>query len=621
MSTSLDHASTGTSEAPAGGFGTTGAPTAPAAGAGPAAPAADEDPAARSGGWRRGRWIERWDPEDERFWQGSGRRIARKNLIFSIFAEHLGFSIWVLWTVIVINLANVGIELSVPEQFWLTAVPNLIGAALRIPYTFAIGRFGGRMWTVISASLLLIPALLVAIVVPSGWLRDQSHSTQLWILLACAATAGVGGGNFSSSMANISFFYPERRKGLALGLNAAGGNLGVAVTQFLIPLVIIVGVPAAAVKLPVHPVHLAYAGLVWIPFIVAAALCAWLYMDSLTQAKTDKQAYALAARNPQTWIMSLLYIGTFGSFIGYSFALPLVIKNTFPEFLGQHPFIATYLAGLAFVDALIGSLARPVGGWLSDRLGGARVTLGSFLGMACFTALAIDGVNAHSFPLFFGAYMFIFALSGIGNGSTYRMIPSIFAELGRRAVARGSRDPDATKLSFKRQSARGDRHRRLGGRVRWLSDSGRLQTGEPVNQRDDDPRDQDDPRQASSGARQGCDRSRPPELVGARTVGIPRRLCGTGRCHLVLLPAYWRGRRSEAWGRPRALPAAAPVAVGCGSGSLSAAAPVAAAATPARVLGARTCNNFLTAWNDSVPDLQRFRPFSEDTRSCRLRPA
>jgi NNP family nitrate/nitrite transporter-like MFS transporter len=140
---------------------------------------------------RRGRWIERWDPEDEAFWETTGRRIARRNLAFSIFAEHIGFSIWVLWTIVVINLGNIGIALSVPELFLLTAVPNLVGAFLRIPYTFAVPRFGGQLWTTISASLLLIPTLLLAIVVPSGWLAAQSHDTQLWVLIACAATANV----------------------------------------------------------------------------------------------------------------------------------------------------------------------------------------------------------------------------------------------------------------------------------------------------------------------------------------------------------------------------------------------------------------------------------------------
>src|SRR2546426_724126 len=210
---------------------------------------------------RNGHWIDHWDPDDEAFWESSGRRIARKNLVFSMLAEHIGFSVWVLWTIVVLNLANIGITLSVSELFLLTLVPNLVGSVLRIPYTFAVPRFGGRAWTTISAALLFIPSLLLALVVPSGWLAHQAHSAQLWVLLACAATAGLGGGNFSSSMANISFFYPERKKGFALGLNAAGGNLGVAAAQLVIPLVIIIGVPAAAVKLPGHPVHLAYAGL------------------------------------------------------------------------------------------------------------------------------------------------------------------------------------------------------------------------------------------------------------------------------------------------------------------------------------------------------------------------
>src|SRR5439155_10453119 len=298
----------------------------------------------------------------------------------------------------------------------------------------------------VSAALLFIPTLLLAIVVPSGWLLHQSHSAQLWVLFACAATAGVGGGNFSSSMANISFFYPERKKGFALGLNAAGGNLGVAVAQLLVPLVVIIGVPSAAVKLAQHRVHLAYAGWMWIPFIVIATLCAWRYMDSLTQARADTGSYVASLRYRQTWIMSFLYIGTFGSFIGFAFALPLVIKNTFPEFLAGHPFIATYLAGLGFVGALVGSLARPLGGWLSDRVGGARVTLACFAGMGAFTALAIAGVNRHSFALFFAAYMVIFLFSGMGNGSTYRMIPAIFAELGRR-------DANATLVDYKRRAA------------------------------------------------------------------------------------------------------------------------------------------------------------------------
>jgi len=402
---------------------------------------------------RRGRWIDHWDPEDEEFWESTGKRIAKKNLALSMFAEHVGFSIWVIWTIVVINLGNIGITLSVPELFWLTALPNLVGSFLRIPYTFAIPRFGGRAWTTVSVALLFVPTLLLAIVVPSGWLAGQSHTSQIWVLLLCAASAGLGGGNFSSSMANISFFYPEKRKGFVLGLNAAGGNLGVATAQLFVPLVLIIGVPTAAVKLAKHPVHMSYAGLMWLPFLVIGVIGAWLFMDSLTQAKADTSSYVAALRYRQTWIMSLLYIGTFGSFIGFSFALPLVIKNTFPEFLIDHPFIATYLAGLGFLGALIGSVSRPLGGWLSDKVGGAKVTLSVFLGMAVFTAVAIVGVRNRSFATFFASYMAIFLLAGTGNGSTYKMIPTIFARIGRAEAEANGLDLKATAVEFKRRAA------------------------------------------------------------------------------------------------------------------------------------------------------------------------
>jgi NNP family nitrate/nitrite transporter-like MFS transporter len=398
-------------------------------------------------------WIDHWEPDDEAFWESTGKKVARRNLIWSMVGEHLGFSVWVIWTIVVINLANAGIVMSVSEQFLLTLVPNLVGSMLRIPYTFGVPRFGGRVWTAISASLLLIPTLLLAIVVPSGWLADLSHDAQLWVLLFCAGTAGFGGGNFSSSMFNISFFYPEKKKGWALGTNAAGGNIGVAVAQLFVPLAIIVGVGYEAVRQPEHQVHLAYAGWMWVPLILVATWGALRYMNSLTQAKADARSYVVALRSTQTWIMSFLYIGTFGSFIGFSFALPLVIRNTFPEFLADHPFIATYLAGLSFMGALIGSLSRPLGGWLSDKIGGAVVTFWSFAGMAVFTIVAIYGVQERSFATFFASYMVIFLATGICNGSTYKMIPSIFAVLGRKHADEAGVDRSTSAVEFKRRAA------------------------------------------------------------------------------------------------------------------------------------------------------------------------
>ncbi|MEV6713317.1 MFS transporter [Lentzea sp. NPDC051208] len=346
-------------------------------------------------------WIDHWEPEKPEFWENKGKRIARKNLVFSILAENLGFSVWVLMSIVVVSLGSVGFDFTVGQQFWLLIVPNLIGAVLRVPYTFAVPKFGGRLWTTISAGLLLIPCTMLAYAV-------STPGTPYWFFLLTSAAMGLGGGNFSSSMANISFFYPEGKKGLALGMNAAGGNLGVASTQLLVPVVITIGTG----------IHLAYAALIWMPFIVVATACAWFFMNSLTQAKPDGTSYRLAMSNMHTWVMSFLYIGTFGSFIGFSFAFPSLIKISFVEHQGWVP--------LAFIGALIGSVARPLGGWLADRIGGAKVTLATFLGLGAGTIGVIVSVDSHNFALFFGSFIALFVLGGVGNGSTYRMIPAIF---------------------------------------------------------------------------------------------------------------------------------------------------------------------------------------------------
>ncbi|GGM42291.1 MFS transporter [Longimycelium tulufanense] len=383
---------------------------------------------------RRGRWIDDWRPEDPEFWQRTGRRVAHRNLFFSVLAEHLGFNVWILWSMVVVSLNPAGFDFSADQLFWLISLPNLVGSALRIPYTFAVPRFGGRAWTTISASLLLIPCLLLIVAV-------QDTSTPYWFFLLAAATAGLGGGNFSSSMANISFFFPEGKKGFALGLNAAGGNIGVAVTQLLVPLVISIG----------GGVHLAYAGMMWMPFVILAGVCAWFFMDSLTVAKTDRRSYVTALSNKHTWVMSFLYIGTFGSFIGYSFALPLLIKSNFPE-LVNIPLLVK-LGFLAFAGALIGSVTRPLGGWLSDRLGGGRVTLLTFAGMAIGAVGVLVGLDTHSFPVFLGSFLWLFVMSGVGNGSTYRMIPAIFGAQARARALEEGRDPDSVVPVAKRHSA------------------------------------------------------------------------------------------------------------------------------------------------------------------------
>lgn len=347
-----------------------------------------------------GRWIDGWDPEDPVQWGSVGRPVARRNLVLSVCVEFLGFAVWALWSIVVPQLNTAGFGLSVNEMFWLVSTPALVGAALRLPYTFAVPRFGGRNWTVVSALLLVVPAGAMA------WAVNHP-GLPFAVLLGVAALAGLGGGNFASSMANISFFFPAREKGAALGLNAAGGNLGTAAVQFAVPVLITVGAG----------VSLDRAGLVFIPLALIAAVLAWRGMDNLSSAKSDPGAYAVALKHPHTWILSVIYIGTFGSFIGYSVTFPTLLSNLFP----------TVTVSLAFLGALVGSLSRPLGGYLADRLGGALVTCVSFAAMAMGAVGAVMGLEGQSFAGFFLSFLWLFVFTGIGNGSVYRMIPAVFS--------------------------------------------------------------------------------------------------------------------------------------------------------------------------------------------------
>lgn len=388
------------------------------------------------------RWIEDWNPEDKRFWERTGRSIARRNLIFSIFAEFLGFSVWILWSVTATRLNEAGFHFSTGQLFTLVAVPALVGATVRFPYTLAVPRFGGRSWTTVSALLLLVPTTLLILLV-------SNPSTPYWAFLLGAATAGLGGGNFASSMANISFFYPDRRKGFALGLNAAGGNLGVAVAQLVVPVIVTAGaLGVVGGSQAGGTLFLQNAGLIWIPFILMAAACAWLFMDNLRVARSRLADQAVIVKRKQTWVMAWLYIGTFGSFIGYSAGLPLLMKTQFPE----------VALSIAFLGPLVGSLSRPAGGWLSDRLGGARVTFIVFLAMipAVLGVIFFIGNKAepYAFRGFLTMFVVLFLLSGVGNGSTYRMIPMIYRSIHlRRAVGGDEEAREAALRSARRETA------------------------------------------------------------------------------------------------------------------------------------------------------------------------
>ncbi|MEU4653899.1 nitrate/nitrite transporter [Streptomyces sp. NPDC023723] len=345
-----------------------------------------------------GRWIEHWEPEDETFWERTGARIANRNLLFSVLSEHIGFSVWTLWSVLVLFMGP-EYGLTPADKFLLTSVVTLVGAVVRVPYTFAVAIFGGRNWTIISASLLLVPTIAAFVVMEPG----TSFSTFLLVGLL----AGIGGGNFASSMTNINAFFPLRKKGWALGMNAGGGNIGVPVIQ-LAALAIIGASGGPRVLLGIY-----------IPLIVVAAVLSAVFMDNIASVKNDTGAAKDAARDRHTWIMAFLYVGTFGSFIGYSFAFGQVLQSGF----GRTPLEAAYVT---FIGPLLGSLIRPVGGKLADKYGGAKITLWNYVAMGAATAVLIVASMRDSLGLFVSAFVVLFVLSGLGNGSTFKMIPGIF---------------------------------------------------------------------------------------------------------------------------------------------------------------------------------------------------
>ncbi len=395
---------------------------------------ADNRTTAASGA-RRGKLLTIWTPEDRAFWVQEGQAIANINLWISVPALFLAFAVWQLWSVVAVNLNAIGFNFTSNQLFWLAAAPALSGATLRIFYSFMVPIFGGRRWTAISTASLLIPAIGIGVAVQDP---TTSYPTMLILALLC----GLGGGNFSSSMANISFFFPKERKGSALGVNAGLGNLGVSSVQFLAPLVVTMPIWLVLGGDPQHIVNKAgqtvevwtqNTAFIWVPFIAIAAIVAWIGMNDIADAKASFTEQAIIFKRKHNWIMCWLYLGTFGSFIGYAAGFPLLIKSQFPQVNALQ---------YAWLGPLVGAVVRPFGGWLADKWGGARVTFWNFVVMA----LAVVGVlyylpsggSGGSFAGFLTMFLTLFLTTGIGNGSTFRMIPVIFAtERTREAAGKG----------------------------------------------------------------------------------------------------------------------------------------------------------------------------------------
>ena len=369
-----------------------------------------------------GRIISDWRPDDPLFWQRQGHGIASRNLWISVPCLLLAFCVWMLFSAVAVNLNKVGFQFSTDQLFMLTALPSVSGALLRVPYSFMVPVFGGRRWTAFSTGILIIPCVWLGLAVED---TSTPFSTFIIIALLC----GFAGANFASSMANISFFFPKEKQGSALGINGGFGNLGVSVMQLLAPLAISFSMfavfGATGVAQPDGSmIFLANAAWVWVPLLAVFTLAAWFGMNELTASKASLKAQLPVLKRKHMWIMSFLYLATFGSFIGFSAGFAMLSKTQFPDVVIMH---------YAFFGPLIGALARSAGGALSDRLGGTRVTLVNFILMAIFSALLFltlptNGVGGN-FTAFFGVFLMLFLTAGLGSGSTFQMISVNFRKM------------------------------------------------------------------------------------------------------------------------------------------------------------------------------------------------
>lgn len=461
-----------------------------------------------------------WRPEDPTFWEATGKKIAYRNLAISVPALLCAFAVWGMWGIITVQMHNLGFPFSQAELFTLTAIAGIAGATMRIPASFFIRLAGGRNTIFLTTAMLLSPAIGTGIAL-------QHPEWPLWVFQLLALWSGVGGGNFASSMSNISTFFPKRLQGTALGINAGIGNFGVTTMQIVIPLVMTVSIFGALGGEPMilqkdsgwifgkiaagTPTWIQNAGFAWVLSLVPLAILCWFGMNNLLTVSPQiggtipaflkiTWLYTLAFvpaifvlylylpaptglgllsmwvaipldivlalavmklaafgpmkenvtkqfeifRDKHTWSMTLLYIVTFGSFIGFSMALPLSIAVIFgvSHVPGQDGVMTHTLKNpnapsaftYAWIGPFVGAAIRPIGGWISDKVGGSIVTqVISVVMVVASIAVGYVMMLAYSsatpeqyFVLFLLLFIVLFAASGIGNGSTFRTIGVIF---------------------------------------------------------------------------------------------------------------------------------------------------------------------------------------------------
>ena len=374
------------------------------------------------------RHISQWDAEDLAAWEAGNKTIARRNLFWSVVIVHLGYSIWSLWPVLALFMPRDVYGFSAGDKLLLGITATLVGACLRPTYAVATAIFGGRNLAIFSAFVLLIPTIGAMVLLADPGLP-------LWPYLVCAALSGMGGGNFAASASNANAFYPHRLKGSALGLAGGIGNLGV-------PLMQIVGLLVIATAGDRQPYWVCG---VYLVLLTTAGLGATLFMNNIAQHRVEprrlRSILSAVVSTRDTWLLALLYLGSFGSFIGFAFAFAQVLQTSYMAGGQSAAQASLHAAELAFIGPLLAALARVYGGRLADRVGGGRVTLMVFASMvlAAGTLIRVGTVeDPHAGPVSSSAmagyracFIALFILAGLGNGSVYKMIPTVFETCSR----------------------------------------------------------------------------------------------------------------------------------------------------------------------------------------------
>lgn len=386
------------------------------------------------GNHRTSTWLDTWEPENERFWMETGKKIAWRTLTITTITLVFSFATWFMMSAMVVRLPQIGFRFDTMQLFWLAAMPGLAGGTLRILHTFLIPIFGTRHVVTVATLLKLIPCAGIGLAV-------MDPQTPFWLFMILAFSAGFGGGDFSSYMPSTSVFFPKRLQGTALGIQAGIGNFGVSVAQFVTPWIIGVvafGGLAGSSQLmtrggETQPIWLQNAAFWYVPLLLILGVVAWKYLRSVPVRASFREQLDIF-KNKHTWFCTITYVMTFGSFSGLSAAFPLLIKSVYGGFAGA-PDPLTY----AFLGPLVGSLARVVAGPISDRTGGAILTHVVGIGMVGGVLFMILGglltpSSLESFPLFVVVMLVMFLLTGVGNAATFRQYPIIFAHSPRQAA-------------------------------------------------------------------------------------------------------------------------------------------------------------------------------------------